>query len=124
MRTRSYADLIVWERSLSLTEELYRLSSLLPRDERFGIIAQLRRAVVSTCANIAEGYGRRTRGEFVNQLSIARGSVTEVSALLRICERLGFVTSEEVKRAQGLTDEVGAMLWRMMERLDPKGAQP
>lgn len=124
MRTRSFVDLIVWERSLSLVEELYRLCSLLPADERFGIVSQLRRAVVSICANIAEGYGRRTRGEFVNQLSVARGSVTEVSALLRVCERLRFLTSADIARAEGLTREVGAMLWRMMERLEAKGRRP
>ena len=87
-------------------------------------MAQLRRAVVSVCANIAEGYGRRTRGEYVNQVSVARGSINEVSALLRVSVHLGFVSDADVERAETITREVGAMLWRMMERLEPKGRHP
>jgi four helix bundle protein len=124
MPLKSYEDLVVWQRSLSLAEELYRLTTQLPADERFGIVAQLRRAVVSVCANIAEGYGRRTRGEYVNQLSVASGSVTEISALLRVSERLHFLARADIEPADHLTREIRAMLWRMIERLEPNRQHP
>src|SRR5688572_10299661 len=70
MPIKSYKDLVVWQKSMSFTFDIYRLTAAFPKDERFGLTAQLRRAEVSIANNIAEGHGRATRGEFLNQLSI------------------------------------------------------
>lgn len=72
-----YSDLDVWKVSLLLIAETYRVTRKLPADERFGLTAQMRRASVSVGCNIAEGYGRATRGEYLNQLSVSRGSLTD-----------------------------------------------
>ena len=69
--SKNYADLAAWQRAMDLVEAVYALSSALPPEERFGLRAQMRRAAVSIPANIAEGQGRRTRGEFLNHLSMA-----------------------------------------------------
>ena len=77
----SYRDLDVWKVSILLIAEAYRVTAKLPPDERFGLTAQIRRSAVSIACNIAEGYGRATRGEYLNQLSVARGSLNELETL-------------------------------------------
>lgn len=100
---RSHRDLKVWQISLDLTETLYRVTASWPNDERFGLVSQVRRAAVSVPANIAEGAGRRTSGEFAHFIGIARGSLAELETLLIIARRLDYV-DESVHRA--LFDEL------------------
>ena len=98
---KSYRDLDVWQRSLSLVSEVYLVSRRLPSDERFGLTSQMRRASVSVTCNIAEGYGRSTRGEYLNHLSIARGSLFEVEALCDVCQTLSLLRSEDLTTVRG-----------------------
>ena len=70
----SFMDLIVWQRSVQLSTEIYRLTASFPKSEQFGLVNQMRRASVSIASNIAEGYGRTTRGEYLLFLGYARGS--------------------------------------------------
>ena len=93
---RSYRELEVWKRSLLLVAEVYRVTGTLPADERFGLTSQMRRAAVSVSCNIAEGYGRATRGEYLNQLSVARGSLFEVEALCAVCHSLALLTDDDI----------------------------
>lgn len=86
---KSYRELEVWKRALLLVADVYLVTRKLPADERFGLTSQLRRAAVSVTCNIAEGYGRATRGEYLNHLSMARGSLLEVEALFAVCLTLG-----------------------------------
>ncbi len=74
----SFKDLVVWQRAVELSVEIYRLTAVFPASERFGLVDQLRRASVSIASNIAEGYGRQTRGEYVQFLGIARASNCEL----------------------------------------------
>jgi len=93
MRTNSYPSfrkLEVWQDGIELAVEIYRLTDPFPAWERYGLTSQLRRASVSVPSNIAEGYGRATRGEYLNHLSVANGSLNEVETLCIITERLGF----------------------------------
>lgn len=75
---RSYKELVVWQRALDLVREVYAVSKAFPRDEVYGLTAQLRRSAVSVPSNIAEGQGRATRGEFIQFLCHARGSLFEL----------------------------------------------
>ena len=106
---RPHERLIVWQRSIELTAEAYRLSTVFPRHELFGLTSQLRRACVSVAANIAEGNGR-TRREYLHFLGIARGSLNEVETHLHIARVLQLATPEQLTRATTLCDEVGKML--------------
>ena len=117
MRARGYRQLHVWQKSMELMLEVYRLSDRLPRREVFGLTSQLRRAAMSVPANIAEGDGRVHRGDYLRHLSIARGSISELDALLDAAERLSYVRGEELRLASELTDHVGRMLTRLIERL-------
>lgn len=86
-KTRSYKDLIVWQKGIELAKVVYHLTARFPAEEKFGILAQLRRAVVSVPSNIAEGQARRTTGEFIQFISNAEGSIAEVDThLILSCE--------------------------------------
>ena len=107
---RSYRDLTVWRRSLDWVEGVYRLSAGWPGDERFGLTSQARRASVSVAANIAEGAARRTTGEFLPFIGIARGSLAETETLLILSGRLGYSTEPAVAELLSDADELGRML--------------
>ena len=113
----SYRDLDVWKQSLALVTDVYRVTAKLPASERFGLTAQLRRAAVSVPCNVAEGYGRATRGEYLNQLSVARGSVNEVEALCEVCKNLQFLEDDDLRAIIEKIARVRQMLGRLREAL-------
>jgi four helix bundle protein len=106
---RSYRDLIAWQRAMALAEMTYHQTRALPRDERVGLQSQMRRAAVSIPSNIAEGYARQSKRDYLCFLRTARGSVAELSTQLELAERLGLVkhsqrlleTAAEVDRILG-----------------------
>ena len=95
---------------MTLLEEVYKLTKLLPNDENYGLCSQMRRAVVSIPSNIAEGQSRHTTKEFVNFLSIANGSKSEIRTQLQICIRLGYLTEKQCEKALSLCAEISKML--------------
>ncbi|WP_263416564.1 four helix bundle protein [Terriglobus albidus] len=106
----SYRDLKVWQRSIDLAELIYKLTKTFPREEVFGLSAQMRRASVSIPSNIAEGSGRTTRKDFRQFIVIARGSNDELNTQLILAERLGFGDPEMRKGSALLSSEIGKML--------------
>jgi len=96
---------------------IYRLTSGFPKDELFGLTSQLRRAGVSVASNIAEGYGRGTRGEYKQFIAIARGSTLEVQTQLLIVVELGFGDPETLAEATSLSEEVSKMLYALIRKL-------
>jgi four helix bundle protein len=88
-----------------------------PDDEKFGLVNQLRRATVSVASNIAEGYGRQMRGEYLQFLGNARGSLCEVETQLHIARSLNFASNESLTQAEKLCDECGRMLFSMTQKL-------
>lgn len=115
---RSYRDLHVWQVGVRLVIESYRVGSLLPSDERFGLIAQIRRAAVSIPANIAEGHGRNTRGDYRHHVCTAAGSLRELETLFIIIIELNYVDEKSLVTIQRLCDELGRMLTRLAKRLE------
>ena len=109
-----YQELTVWKKSMDLVDRIYDLSVGFPREEKFGLWSQMTRAAISVPSNIAEGSGRATPKECVHFLSIARGSLYELTTHLQIAERRRYcVISVELK---SLINEVARMLTRMMNR--------
>lgn len=94
--SRGYEDLIAWQKAIDLAEAVYKLAVTLPRDERFELSSQIRRAVVSIASNIAEGEGRNSLGEFMHFLGIALGSLAEVDTLLVIATRVALLPLGDV----------------------------
>jgi four helix bundle protein len=114
---RSYRDLVVWQKSMDLAVEIYQLSRKLPVEERFGLAAQIRRAVVAVAANLAEGHERRSRADFRRFVSIARGSLAEVETHLELSHRMGYAAKATAERVGSLAGEVGRMLSGLYLRL-------
>lgn len=122
MQTSDYKRLKVWQKAMDLTEEVYRLVRLLPREETYALSDQLRRAVVSMPSNIAEGHGRGSDKEFVKFLTIAWGSLFEIETQLLICNRLYLLTKETTQLAFSMITEIGKMLNALISfRLDRVG---
>jgi four helix bundle protein len=96
MAISSHKDLVVWRNGIRIVKEIYQLTKSMPKFEMFGLSSQLQRAAVSVPANIAEGYGRLHKGEYIRHLTIANGSVQELETLLEIGFQLGYY--EEVTR--------------------------
>ena len=96
--SKSIHDLVAFQRALTLVEAVYQVSSVFPREERFGLTSQIRRAAVGVVSQIAEGHGRITYGEWRQLLSQARGSLFEVEAQSILAQRLMFIPPEEFER--------------------------
>ena len=110
MRMRHYADLKVWQQSMNLAVVAYQCTASYPDAERYGLIAQTRRAAVSVSCNIAEGQGRSQPGEFLNQLSIARGSLQELETLCLLANRLGLLADDQLGALLELSGSISRML--------------
>ena len=95
---------------MEFVAEIYRISDRFPREERFGLTAQVRKASVSVSANIAEGSGRATSRDLLNFLSFARGSLKEAESMVFVAQRLGFVSAADCVEALRLADQTSRML--------------
>ena len=109
-KLNSYQDLLVWQKSVELCVEIYKLVKLLPKEEMYGLSDQMRRAVVSIPSNIAEGYTRNSTKEYLNFLSIANSSRTELETQLIICNKIGYLTEEDTEPALQKCEEIGKMI--------------
>ena len=117
---KDFKELVIWQRSMQLAAEVYRISKLLPREETYGLVSQLRRAAVSVPSNIAEGYGREATAEYIRFLKIARGSLYEIETQLYLCKTFQFLTQDELALCLNHIEEVGRMLNTMLPRLIEK----
>jgi four helix bundle protein len=107
---KPHKKLVVWREGISFVLLVYDLVKKLPKSEEFGLISQVKRAVVSIAANIAEGAARQTRRELLQYLYIARGSLSEVDTYLEIIRRLGYVREEDLKEIEKKMTLVDKML--------------
>lgn len=110
MKTISYKDLIVWQKSKKLVIEVYNLTNQLPSSEKFGVISQFNRAAFSIPLNIAEGYRRRGGKERKQFFTIAFGSGAELEALVDICKDLPDFKHLNFSKIESLLNEVMRML--------------
>jgi four helix bundle protein len=116
----SFRQLEVWQRAVEMTLAIYQLTKSFPDSERFGLTNQLRRAAVSVASNIAEGYGRSTRGEYIQFLGHARGSICEVETQLVIARGLGLGYTRHLDVSEELCKRVSSMLRVLIKRLRPQ----
>ncbi|MBR2043633.1 MAG: four helix bundle protein [Clostridia bacterium] len=115
-----YTELKVWQKSMDMVEEVYRVTLKIPDCERFGLIPQIRRAAVSVPSNIAEGYARISTKEYINFLAIARGSNAEITTQLLICKRLGYLSDSDIATVMLLLEEIGKMISAIINKLGTK----
>ena len=119
---QSFKDLVVWQKAVELTVDTYKLTSRFPESERFGLTNQMRRASVSIASNIAEGYGRATKGEYVQFLGHARGSCSELETQIVIAKKLGYGAPPSLESTESLCDDVGRHLGALIKSIRSKQA--
>jgi len=115
---KTYRDLIVWQKSIDLVKQIYILCKILPDSEKFGLISQMQRAAVSVPANIAEGWGRETRNNYINFLRVAKGSLAELETLSLIASELGYFEQNVYTGLNSKTEEVSRMLNALIRSLN------
>ena len=120
MATQHYGQLLVWQKAMDLTVFCYEITMPFPKEERFGLTSQIRRAAVSVPSNIAEGHCRFHTKEFLNHLSIARGSLGELETQLMVSQRVGFLSQENLTKVLAMTDEIGRMTAGLRNALEAK----
>ena len=123
MPLRSFEDLIVWQQSMLLAREIYKLVKFLPVEERYALSDQMRRAAVSIPSNIAEGQARNTSKEFIQFLHIAKGSNAELITQLLLCVDFGYLTEEQIRYARQLSYKVAQLLSALIRSLKNKSEQ-
>ena len=115
---KSYRDLLVWQKSILLVKEVYQLTALFPADEKFGLTSQIRRAVISIPSNIAEGWGRMSRKNYIQFLRISRGSLFELETQIIISKELKFYS--DCENIENLIIEISKMLNSLIKKLEEK----
>jgi four helix bundle protein len=111
MKTKTFRDLVVWQKGYLLVLEIYKITKTYPKYEQYGLAQQMRRASVSIPSNIAEGYGRKHKPEYNQFLRHAYGSLLELQTQYLLSVDLGYTNKNA--NIESLLDEVGAMLYRM-----------
>lgn len=112
MKTKSFKDLIVWQKAYRLVLEVYKITKTFPRAETYGLTQQIRRAAISLPSNIAEGYGRKHKAEYQQFLSIAYASLLELETQYLLSLDLNYIDKNDI--IENLIKEVGSMLYRMI----------
>jgi len=107
---KTYRDLIVWQKSMTLVTLIYELTGQYPKSENFGITSQTRRSAVSIPSNIAEGYGRDSIKDYTRFLKIAKGSLYELQTQIEIGSNLNYLKNEDFKNIYENTREIERML--------------
>jgi four helix bundle protein len=114
----TFRDLIVWNKAMDLVTAIYACTECFPQKEQYGLTSQLRRAAVSVPSNIAEGHGRKSKGEFRQFLSNARGSLMELETQIEIAFRLRFINANDRERVISQVEEIARLtngLWNSLK---------
>jgi four helix bundle protein len=115
---RSFRDLIAWQLAYDLGLCVIRFLPGFPRDERFGLAMQMRRAGVSVASNIAEGYGRGSRADYIRFLYIARGSLYELNTQISFAKDLQYIQASDLEELCKKLDECERVLWGLIRSLE------
>ena len=114
---QSFRDLVVWQKSMNLSVVIYTLTKAFPRDERYGLTNQIRRASVSLPSNIAEGHGRLGTNEYRQFLGVARASNFELQTQLELARRLEYGDTKLIDDAKSPSHEVGKMIYAILQSI-------
>jgi four helix bundle protein len=119
----THRQLVAWQICRQLVSEVYRVTRDFPADERFGIVSQLRRAAVSSAANISEGMARYGPRETARGLSMALGSLAEIDTLLAVAEDLGYLSREQSAAVEAIRDRASRLTFGLQKRMRTKAEQ-
>lgn len=110
MMKYSYENLKAWQVSINLAKIVYDLTKLFPKEEKFGITTQMRKAAVSISSNIAEGSARESTKEYIKFIRISLGSLSELESQLILSEKLGYINAPQLENVKLLTKNVGELI--------------
>lgn len=116
----SYQQLTVWQKSIELVTEIYKLTEVFPKSELFGLTSQMRRSAVSIPSNIAEGYARKHRQEYIQFIRIAYGSGAELETQILIAKNLKLGPSDKFELPENLLSKIMKMLNKLVVSLNSK----
>jgi len=114
---KTYRDLQVWQKSMTLVTAIYKISKRFPKDEVYGLTSQMRRCAVSIPSNMAEGYGRNSTNEYLHFLRIATGSLYELQTQMEISVNLYYLNRDEFDKLYELSREIERMLSSLIGKL-------
>ncbi len=117
-RIKSYRDLMVWQMSIDLVRDIYKLTQVLPIEERYGLANQMRRSSVSIPCNIAEGKTRRSAAGLLYFLKITQGSIAELQTQIEIAQRLQYIEQSQIKSIWQKTDTISKMLYVLSRKIE------
>jgi len=116
----NYKNLEIFKRSKKLVKDVYVLADGFPKEEKYGLVSQIKRAVISVSINIVEGSGKRTSKDFISYLNISMGSLKEVQGELEIAGDLGFIDENIINRLIGECRRIEVMLVAYIEHIGEK----
>lgn len=119
LKIKTYQDLIVWQKSINLVVEIYKLTDNFPKSELYGLSSQMRRCAVSIPSNVAEGRRRGSKKEYRQFLIIAFGSGAELEIQIIIAKKLSFLPTKDYLMIDQLLNEIMKMLNKMISNLQP-----
>ena len=117
---KTYRDLVVWQKSMKMVQDVYRLTRDFPKEEIYGITAQIRKCSISIPSNIAEGYGRRSTQDYLRFLKISSGSLYELQTQLEIVFQLNYIAKEDFDLIYEISREIERMLSSLITKLERK----
>ncbi len=115
-----FRDLDVWKEGMQLATAIYDRTSDFPREELYGLTSQLRRASVSVPANISEGYGRNSSGNYIHFLKISLGSAREIETLVELSRRLGFLKADDATALAAQSQRISKMLRSLIRAIEAR----
>ena len=124
MKTSSFKDLIVWQKSYRLVLEIYKVTKDFPKPEIYGLVQQMRRSAVSIPSNIAEGYGRKTTLDYIRMLYISYGSVCELETQVLLAGDLNFIKQNDLDKVGKDIAEIERMLKALIKSLEKNLSNP
>jgi four helix bundle protein len=119
-KIKTYRDLVVWQKSMTIVTEIYKLSQSFPKNEAYGLTSQMRRCAVSIPSNIAEGYGRNSSSDYVRFLRVAAGSLYELQTQIEIACNLEYLKKTDFAKLYESSREIERMLSSLSRKLNGK----
>ena len=115
---KDFKELIIWQKGMDIAEKCYYLTKSFFREELYGMVQQIRKASASIPANISEGYGRRSSGDYARFLNISQGSINELQTHLILCQRVGLCEEKHIKSIISLLLEETRMISSLLKKLN------
>lgn len=114
---KTFRDLNVWQKAHNLVIEIYKITRNFPKEENYGLVAQLRRSTSSIPTNIVEGFKRKSKKDYAHFLNIADGSLEETKYHILLAKDLGYIKKEDFNKLNDMCDEIGRMLFGFYKKL-------